>query len=120
MLTAIKRLFIGTLTLVFPSGIFLTTGVGVAKADYLVQNAKITTVQNTSSNNDNYAVGVSGGTGPCINQIIIFPASGVLNREIHSRGYQAALTALTQGYTVSIYDYSGTSCSNGGQIAISK
>ncbi len=61
MLKAFNPSFMGTLAFVFAFGIFLTTGVGIAKADYLVQGGKITNVQNTSSNGDNYAVNISGG-----------------------------------------------------------
>nr|ACZ26228.1 SxtE [Microseira wollei] len=120
MLKAINRFFIRTLAFVFAFGIFLTTGVGIAKADYLVQGGKITNVQNTSSNGDNYAVTISGGVGPCADRVIILPASGVLNRDIHARGYKAVLTALSNGFLVDIYDYTGSSCSNGGQVTITK
>jgi hypothetical protein len=120
MLKAFKHFFMGALAFVFAFGIFLTTGVGIAKADYLVQGGKITNVQNTSSNGDNYAISVSEGVGPCADRVIILPVSAVLNRDIHTRGYKAALTALSNGFLVDIYDYTGSSCSNGGQVTITK
>ncbi|MHC5615709.1 MAG: DUF5992 family protein [Nostoc sp.] len=92
-----------------------------AQADYLVQNAKVVSVGNTSGNGDNFAIFVSGGTGPCTNTFIIFPPSGVTNRNIYEHGYQAALTALTNpNLTVDVFDYSGASCYNGGQILVHK
>ncbi|EFA72780.1 sxtE [Raphidiopsis brookii D9] len=118
MLKDFNQFLIGTLAFVFAFGIFLTTGVGIAKADYLVKGGKITNVQNTSSNGDNYAVSISGGFGPCADRVIILPTSGVINRDIHMRGYEAALTALSNGFLVDIYDYTGSSCSNGGQLTI--
>ncbi len=120
MLKAINCFFIKILAFIFAFGIFLTTGVGIAKADYLVQGGKITNVENTSSNGDNYAVTISGGVGPCADKVIILPASGVLNRDIHVHGYKAVLTALSNGFLVDIYDYTGSSCSNGGQVTITK
>jgi hypothetical protein len=120
MLKSINLFFIRTLVFIFVLSIFLITEVDIAKADYLVQGGKIINVQNTSSNGDNYAVTISGGLGPCADRVIILPASGVLNRDIHARGYKAVLTALSNDFLVDIYDYTGSSCSNGGQVTITK
>lgn len=91
-----------------------------AHADYLVTGAKITNVQNTSSNGDNFAVSVKGGSGPCTNRVIIFPKSGVAHEDVYERGYDIALAAMSNDYYVDIYDYSGSDCAKGGQLSITK
>ena len=85
---------------------------------YLIQGATVTGVQNTSSNGDNFAITVTGGSGVCGNSVIVFPLTAVTNQDVHDHGYQAALTALTQNLKIDVYNYSNSSCTNGGQISI--
>ncbi|NJK27851.1 MAG: hypothetical protein HC925_04020 [Coleofasciculaceae cyanobacterium SM2_3_26] len=75
-------------------------------------------MENTSSNGDNFAILVQGGQGPCVNKYIIFPKSAVANEDVYERGYVGALTALTNDMLVNVYDYSGASCGNGGQLVV--
>jgi len=89
-----------------------------ARAGYLVKGANVIHVENTSSNGDNFAILVKGGQGPCVNQYIIFPKSGVANTDVYERGYKGALTALIFGLKINVYDYSGDSCRNGGQLVV--
>lgn len=89
-----------------------------ATGSYLVVGGKVVNVQNTSSNGDNYAIFVSGGTGPCANNYIIFPKTGVINKDVHARGYEAALSALVNNLKVDVFNYSGSTCANGGQVSI--
>ena len=44
-----------------------------AQAEYLVKEATVVDVENTSSNGDNFAILVQGGEGPCMDKYIIFP-----------------------------------------------
>lgn len=94
--------------------------VSSAHAEYLVRDAEITGVQNTSRDGDNFAVRVNGGSGPCNNRIIIFPKAGVTERDVYRRGYVMALEAMINNLRVDIFDYSGTSCENGGQLSVFK
>ena len=123
MLKNFKALISATLTIVFALAVFLTVGVNSAKAaGILVSGAKVGIVQNTSSNGDNFAIKLLGGTGACANQFILFPATGVSNRSINDRGLTIALTALAQELSVDAYDYISpgniTDCAKGGQISV--
>ncbi|PSB02119.1 DUF5992 family protein [Merismopedia glauca] len=93
-------------------------------AGYLVQNATITEVENTSINGNNFAIKVSGGTGFCNNQFILFVPAGVSNANIYGRSFPMILQAFQNNHKVSIYDYTspGTtvSCAKGGQVVITK
>ena len=121
MFKTIKLLNLGAVMTVFAPIFGLSMVVKPALADYLVQNASVVTVENTSSNGDNFAIVVTGGTGPCNDGFILFPASAVITRAIQEHGYQSALTALTnQNLRVNVFDYSGASCSNGGQIVLNR
>ncbi|MDB9456111.1 DUF5992 family protein [Dolichospermum circinale] len=123
MLKSFKTLISATLTIFLAVGVFLSVGVPNAKAaGTLVSGAKVAIVQNTSSNGDNFAIKLLGGTGACANQFILFPATGVSNRSINDRGLTIALTALAQKLSVDAYDYTSpgdiTDCAKGGQISI--
>lgn len=120
MFQIIKRLTLAVTTVIAPSFLF-SMAAKPALAEYLVQNGNVVTVQNTSGNGDNFAIFVTGGTGPCNGTFIIFPASAVTNRTIYEHGYQSALTALTNTkLKVTVFDYSGSSCSNGGQLVLDR
>ncbi len=116
--TTIKRLVLGMIAAAISLGFIFSAEVKPAQADYLVRGAKVVNVQNTSSNGENFAIVVQGGTGPCAGKVIIFPASGVSNKGAYDRAYNAALTALSANVNADVYDYSGSSCSNGGQLSI--
>ncbi len=90
-----------------------------AHAGYLVRGAKIVNVQNTSSNGSNFAIKVVGGEGPCSGKVIIFPEKAV-PYDVYKRGYAIALAAMKNDWSVGVYDYSGDSCRNGGQLSVSK
>ena len=47
--------------------------------------------------------------GSGADRMIILPASRVLNRDIHTRGYKAALTALSNGFIGFIHIFSNLS-----------
>lgn len=91
-----------------------------AQAEYLVKEATVVDVENTSSNGDNFAILVQGGEGPCMDKYIIFPKSGIKNADVYQRGYLGALTALEKNdkLKVNVYDYTGHSCRNGGQLVV--
>ena len=111
---------VGTIAAVSALSLLMFTSVQSAQAESLLQNGRIDTVQNTSSNQDNFAVAVSEGTGPCNNKIIIFPVLGTKKAGTYQRAYLTALTALSSSSRVDIYSSSGYSCDHGDQINIRK
>ncbi|BDU40260.1 conserved exported hypothetical protein [Vibrio nigripulchritudo MADA3029] len=87
---------------------------------YIVKDATITSVANTSGNGDNFTVWVEGGTGVCANKSINFPRTATSSNEIFSRAYSTALTAFASGHKVWIHDYAGASCTNAAYIRVIK
>ncbi len=87
---------------------------------YIVENATVKSVANTSSNQDNFSISVEGGTGPCANKTIIFPRAATSSNEIFSRAYSTALTAFASGHKVWVHNYSGDSCTNAAFIRVTK
>ncbi len=98
----------------------LVTLSGTAHADWLVQDAKITRITNSSSNTDSFTMSTEGGTGLCSSVSIAFPADGVSSAEIHKRAFSMALAAYTTGDKVSIYSYSNQECNKAGYIELNK
>ena len=86
-------------------------------ADFLVQDAIVTFVNNTTNNSYQFSIVTSGGTGPCNATAITFSST---DSDIQDRAYQAALTALTEGMRVDVFDYDGTDCSDAAHIALKK
>jgi len=90
-------------------------------AGFLIQGATVTLVANTSQNSNNFAIHTAGGTGPCASATqIIFPLSAAPSEAVHTKAYSTALTALTAGLKVSIYNYSSDLCDGAVNISISK
>jgi hypothetical protein len=116
----LKRFALRVATVFIAVSLTVLVAVQPAKADYLIQKAKVDNIQNTSSNGDNFAITVSDGEGLCNDKVIIFPTSGVVNSEAHYRAYLTALSAMNSGARIDVYDYSGSACENGGQISITK
>jgi len=93
--------------------------------EYIAINAEITQVFNTHSNSPSFGIVVAGGTGACSGKQITFPISAAGDikdgkSNIHLRAYSTALTALTTGFKVDIYNYSGSDCNNAAFIRIKK
>jgi len=86
----------------------------------LVLDAVVTSVANTSSNEDKFTVWVSGGTGVCANTQISFPKSKAGSAEVFDRAYSAALTAFVSGTKVRIYNYTDDSCYGASYIRLTK
>jgi hypothetical protein len=92
-----------------------------AKAGYLVQEAKVTRVANTSSNQAMFVVWVVGGTGTCAmtaGRWIAFPLSSAVDADVHKRAWSAALLALSSGMNVTIYNYANDDCYGASYIEI--
>ena len=90
-----------------------------ASADYLVMDGTVTGIANTSSNQANFAVRVSGGSlNLCEGIYIKFPEADAANKEAHARAYATALAALTAGLPVRIYSYVGNACDRAAYIEI--
>lgn len=81
----IQRL--GALVAVFTLVVAVVLGLPTpAQAGYLVVGSTVVQVENRSSNQDNFAILVKGGAGPCVDKVIIFPKSRVANTDVYQRG----------------------------------
>jgi len=90
-----------------------------AFANYLVTDGTVVGVANTSSNQANFGVLVTGGSGNlCDGVYIEFPEADAANKEAHARAYATALAALTTGLPVRIYNYVDSTCSRASYIEI--
>lgn len=90
-----------------------------ASADYLVKDGMITGIASTSNNQAVFAIRVSGGTDNiCEGTYISFPEVDAANKEAHARAYATALTALTAGLPVRIYNYVDSTCEHASYIEI--
>ena len=87
---------------------------------YVVLDAEITNIANTSSNGANFALATKGGTGPCTNQWIVFYESDASNSNAHQRAYSTALMAFATGLKVNIHNYTSSSCDHASYIEVKK
>ncbi|MFT4925461.1 MAG: hypothetical protein ACI8WB_001554 [Phenylobacterium sp.] len=94
----------------------------LADGQYIVLNAKVTKVVNTSGNGASFMVVTAGGTGPCttttIQNNIYFPKSAAGTDKVFDRAYSTALTALVSGSKVNIYNYVDGACDKAAAIEI--
>ena len=94
---------------------------GDVYAGQIVTGAQVIAVVNTSGNEDVYQVKTTGGAdNKCEGKYIQFPVSDSANKETHARGYTTALTALTNGLKVTIYNYVDQNCNDASFIEITK
>ena len=100
--------------------LFLVALAPVANANYLVENGTVTAVTNTTGNDEQFAIRITGGTGTCNTGVwIVFKLVNAGTEKIYDRAYAAALTALALGRAVNVYDYHDTdSCSHAESIQI--
>ncbi|GAA6135241.1 hypothetical protein NBRC116188_20310 [Oceaniserpentilla sp. 4NH20-0058] len=91
-----------------------------AYAGDIANGATVLKVANISSNVDTFAVTVDSSLVDCARNIIFFPASAAPNKESHARAYSTALTALSTGMKVRLYNYDSNSCTDASFIEISK
>lgn len=91
-----------------------------AVAGDLVMGGRIVRIANTGNNLDVFSIEVSGGSlNLCGSGWITFPVSASPNSaDIHKRAYAAALTALTTGMTVRVYNYHNNSCDSASYIEL--
>ncbi len=102
-------------------GVLILLFSGHTFAGYLVQGGTITKVMNTEDSVDRFQIRVEGGTpNLCQGINIKFDSSKVANAATHARSYSSALTALTTGMKVSIYNYNGSDCNGAAYIELSK
>jgi hypothetical protein len=97
-----------------------TATVNTASAGYIVQQGVITQVANTASNQRNFSVTVTGGTGPCAGTVIVFPEVDAADSKAHQRAYATALLAYMTGATVYIYNYVDDGCGRASFILMVK
>lgn len=100
--------------------IFLALYAGSAHAGWLVRDAKIVRITNSSSNTDSFTMSTDGGTGVCAGVSLAFPVDGVSTPEIHKRAFSMALAAYMAGEKVSVYSYSNEECNKAGYIELHK
>ncbi|MET1257574.1 DUF5992 family protein [Aliikangiella maris] len=93
-------------------GILLLLTSGNCFSGELVKDAEITRIGNSSDGKtDNFFITVSGGSGPCTNQHIIFPRSKAPSAEFFNRLYSTALLAYSTGSKkVRIYNPTDDNC----------
>jgi hypothetical protein len=89
-----------------------------AAGGYIVKQATITSVTNTSNNQSVFTVKVSGGTGTCTNTGIVFQLSDAGDASVLNRAYAAALLALSTGMPVNIFNYVDTTCDHAAFIEV--
>ena len=76
----------------------------------LVRGATITEIASSSSNQDVFYLKLSGGTGLCSGQYIIFPASKSQSKESYNQAFSIALTAAASGKKIRAHNYEDDSC----------
>ena len=82
-----------------------------ANAGWVVRDATVIAVANTSNNENKFGVKATGGSlNLCEGHYVMFPASDAGSPEIHQRAFAAALTALTTGRKVTIHNYHDDTC----------
>ena len=98
------------------SGLFIFSS--VAFAGELVKGATILEVASSASNKDVFYIQLSGGTGPCANGSIIFPAAKSQSKESHNQAFSIALAAVTSSRKVRVHNYENDSCYGANFIGI--
>ncbi|QGX41847.1 hypothetical protein E2H98_17205 [Permianibacter aggregans] len=95
-------------------GLLFCVSVAQAAGQYIVSNARLTKVGNTSGNGPSFWVVAVDGVGQCITQSmqtnIYFPEQYAGNKEIFNRAYSTALAAIASGRRVNIYNYTDGAC----------
>ncbi len=91
-----------------------------ATGTYLATGATVTDVVNTSSNAQNFAIKTEGGSSICAGQWMVFPEADAANSNAHQRAYSTALTALSTGMKVTIYNYINGTCVRASYIHLMK
>jgi len=90
-----------------------------AHAGDLVINGTVKAVTNTSSNLQNFAIQVAGGSpNVCGSGWINFPISAGADADAHKRAFALALTALTTGLRVRVHNYHGSDCNTASYIEL--
>jgi hypothetical protein len=91
-----------------------------ASAGDLVLSGRVVRIANTGNNQDVFSIEVAGGTqNLCSGVWINFPVGAAANPDTHKRAYATALTALTAGLLVRVYNYQGNSCDQASYIELS-
>ena len=89
-----------------------------AAGAYIVQGAIITNIMSTNGNTAGFAIITSGGSGACVNAEVYFPQSAAPDADTFKRAYTAALTAMTTGMRVTIYNYADSTCLTASYVQI--
>ncbi|KAF7763155.1 hypothetical protein PUND_b0495 [Pseudoalteromonas undina] len=85
----------------------------------LVRGATVTEVASSSSNMDVFYLKLSGGTGPCANSSVIFPAIKSQSKESYNQAFSIALAAVSSGKKIRVHNYEDDSCHGANFIGIS-
>lgn len=89
-------------------------------ADYVVTDAKIDKISNTSGNADEFAIWVSGGSGQCNDTLIKFRLADSGSAGVFNKAYSTALAAFAAGYRIRVHNYHNNLCLNASYIEIYK
>ncbi|MCE9687163.1 DUF5992 family protein [Shewanella sp. AS16] len=89
------------------------------QAGELVRNAIITEIASSSNNQDVFYLSLSGGTGPCANASILFPAAKSQSKESYAQAFAIALAAAASGKKIRIHNYENDSCVGANFIGMS-
>ncbi len=97
-------------------------GYVVAEPTVIADGSTIYEIGNSTGNDKNFFVKVSGGTTSC--NVIAFPlaSAGLAGNDegVLNRAYSAALTAFTTGSKVVITNYDDNSCNGASKIKLTK
>ena len=88
----------------------------IASAGDIAAGGTITQIKNVTGNMTQWAIWITGGTGVCLGNWIVFPLSAAPDADTHKRGYATALMATALGMRVKIHNYSGDDCLNASYI----
>ena len=87
-------------------------------AGELVRNAVITEVASSGDNKDVFYVKLKGGTGPCANGSVEFPANKSQSEKSYNQAFSIALAAAMSGKMIRIHNYSNNECSGANFIGV--
>ena len=94
---------------------------GLVNAGELIKDAEIVMIGNTANGQDDFFIEIQGGTGPCANTYIIFPANVAPTKEYHARAYSLALAAFSmRNSKVREYNFTSDACSTASYIHMAK
>jgi hypothetical protein len=90
----------------------------LSNAGELVKGATILEVASSNGNQDVFWVRFSGGTGPCANASVDFPASKSQSKESYNQSFSIALSAAATGSKIRVHNYEDDNCQGANFISV--